>query len=122
MEIEPRPLQPDEREILDLLLSREFSGIEALRRNALEVVVVGRCDCGCPTVDLASTNFPRSDNSVRLAPVEGYVVADDGTPLQQLLLFVSNGQLRSLELVWYGDSPPARWPDSERVELVEIVR
>lgn len=122
MEIEPRPLDADERAILDLLLSRDFPGVHALRRHAHEVVVVGRCECGCPTIELGSPGAGKSADPGRLTPVEGRVLAEDGTPQQELLLFASDGQLRSAELAWYGDTPPVRWPAPEQVQLVEIVR
>jgi hypothetical protein len=49
----PRPLTPAESLVLGLLLSTEFPGVEALRAQARSAVVVGRCDCGCPTIELA---------------------------------------------------------------------
>ena len=49
--MEPRPLTERERAVLDALLSVEFDGVEELRAQAADVAVVGRCPCGCPSVD-----------------------------------------------------------------------
>jgi hypothetical protein len=49
--MEPRPLTERERAVLDALLSVEFEGVEELRAQAADVVVVGRCTCGCPSID-----------------------------------------------------------------------
>lgn len=48
----PRPLRAEERLMLDFVLSADFAGAEELREQAKAVLVVGRCDCGCPSVDL----------------------------------------------------------------------
>ncbi|MFC4110740.1 hypothetical protein [Micromonospora zhanjiangensis] len=37
--------------MLEALLTVDFEGVEDLRRQAAEVVVVGTCGCGCPSID-----------------------------------------------------------------------
>jgi hypothetical protein len=49
--MDTRPLTQRERAVLDALLAVDFEGVETLRRQAGEVVVVGTCGCGCPSVD-----------------------------------------------------------------------
>src|SRR5690349_4779712 len=49
--MDPRPLTTRERAVLEALLSVDFPGVENLRRQANEVLVVGKCNCGCPSVD-----------------------------------------------------------------------
>jgi len=49
--MEPRSLTRRERALLDALLDVDFQGVEELRREATEVVVVRMCGCGCPSVD-----------------------------------------------------------------------
>jgi len=51
--LEPTPLTPPEKSVLDLLLSVVYPGVFELREQAEKVVVAGRCDCGCPTFDVA---------------------------------------------------------------------
>ena len=52
--MEPRSLNRRERAVLDALLGVDFHGVQKLRREATEVVVVGMCGCGCPSVDFRS--------------------------------------------------------------------
>lgn len=49
----PRPMTPTERAVLEKVLSIDFVGVEQLRGQVEAALVVGRCDCGCPTIDLA---------------------------------------------------------------------
>ncbi|MBQ1073317.1 hypothetical protein KBX06_09090 [Micromonospora sp. C31] len=49
--MDARPLSQRERAVLEALLAVEFPGVETLRRQAREVVVVGTCGCGCPSID-----------------------------------------------------------------------
>jgi hypothetical protein len=118
MKIDPRPLAVHERAILDHLLSLEFEGVEQLRRQAADATVVGRCDCGCPTIELATSADPLEVAfESRLAPVEGRVVLEASEPPADVILFVDDGRISYLELVWYSEAPPADWPPVERVEL-----
>ncbi|GAB3829744.1 hypothetical protein [Kribbella italica] len=52
--MDPRPLTPREREVLAALLSADLPGAADLRRQAAEVLVVGECGCGCPSVDFTA--------------------------------------------------------------------
>ena len=49
--MEPRPLTLRERAVLEALLAVDFEGADNLRRQIANVVVVARCDCGCPSID-----------------------------------------------------------------------
>jgi hypothetical protein len=118
MKIEPRPLAADERAILDHLLSLEFEGVEQLRRQAAEATVVGRCDCGCPTIEIETTASALAvPLEGRLAPIEGRVLPIADEPSGDVILFVDDGRLSSLELVWYTETPAEAWPPVARVEL-----
>ncbi|WP_406051572.1 hypothetical protein [Kribbella sp. NBC_00889] len=50
-DMDPRTLTTREREVLAALLSVDFPCVDNLRRQANEVLVVGKCSCGCPSVD-----------------------------------------------------------------------
>jgi hypothetical protein len=121
MDIEPRRTTDDERAVLGLLLSPDVEGVDALRQQARSALVVGRCDCGCPTI-----NFRVPGDAVsrvvlrgRLWPVEGRVDSHDAAaPGQEIILFVDEGRLSSLELVYYTQTPPASWPRVADIELV----
>jgi hypothetical protein len=100
----PRPLSVRERDTLNLLLSVEFPGAEALREQALSVsaedegMVVGLVvDEGCPAAQV-----------VGRTPVQAVVDGDgyDGG----LLLFADEGQLSALEYWWVTEEMPAVFP------------
>ena len=86
-------------------------------------MIVGKCDCGCPTVDI-QVNGGAPSSSVepknRLAPYGGRVAALDGEPTGDIILFVDDGYLSCLEYVYYTDHPPAAWPALDRVEVAEV--
>ena len=100
-----RPLSVRERATLDLLLSVDFPGAEALREQALSVIaedgegmVVGLLvDEGLPTAQV-----------VGRTPVQAVVDGDgyDGG----LLLLVDDGQLSALEYWWVTEEKPELFP------------
>jgi hypothetical protein len=49
--MESRSLTMRERAVLEALLAVDFAGADNLRRQIANVVVVARCDCGCPSID-----------------------------------------------------------------------
>jgi hypothetical protein len=120
VDIPPRPLTDSERAILDRLLEPDFGGAEELRQQASGPQVVGQCDCGCPTIDLAvSPESPRSPIASNVSPVEARVTPLGDEPPGDLLLFLRDGCLASLEYVYYTCTPPDRWPDAERIDLLQ---
>jgi hypothetical protein len=51
--MQERPLTQRERAVLDALLAADCRDAEILRPQAADVVVVGTCGCGCPSIDFA---------------------------------------------------------------------
>jgi hypothetical protein len=41
----------------------------------------------------------------------------EGEPIQ-ILLFVRGGYLSALELVWYGEKSPRRWPETSAMKVM----
>ena len=120
---EPRPLTDDEHGVLDLILSATFEGVEPLRAQSRDVRVVGRCTCGCASIELvAAANAPRSIRTDGLVPVELNIAPLAESPPGQVILFVRDGQLSYLEFVFFDERPPAAWPTSDRLSLVSIDR
>lgn len=120
MKLDPRPITDDERAVLSRLLATDFQGVDALRDQSVDVQVVGRCDCGCPSIDLEpAPGRARSDQIGRLAPVELAVVPEADEPAGEIILFVDHGQLSYLEYVYYSASPPSSWPADERLSLIK---
>ncbi len=115
----PRALTPRERSVLDRLLGAEFPGAAEFRDQADDAVVVGRCDCGCPSIDLAVLKV------CRLSPVpDGPVQAElrvtpmTGEPEGDVILFAKDGRLGCLEYVYYTNAPPSAWPVPSHLRLV----
>jgi hypothetical protein len=90
---------------LSFLLEPEFPGVEALRLQAGTASVVGRCECGCATIELATDPAAPAAEVVREPnAVEARGRArDDGRPPPELSLFVRDGRLSSVEIVSYDE-------------------
>lgn len=104
--------------MLDLVLSAEFRGVGDLREQVEATVVVGRCDCGCPSVDLqvgTAALVARLDS--HLLPYELETVPAGDEPPGQVILFADEGRLSYLEYVFFGETP-ATWPDPSKVRVV----
>jgi hypothetical protein len=117
--VKARPLTASERGILDLLLTQDFEGVDALRAQVPHVSVVGRCTCGCATVDLAVDKGRCKPAPSYSRPIlsEAQVVDDDKEPLGGVIAFLDDGYLSMLEIYSYGDPIP-KWPEKDRVTLV----
>jgi hypothetical protein len=116
----PRPLSETERAVLGALLAPWFPGVEELRAQLPHATVISTCDCGCPTVDMSvPSQVPASPVTTRgrLAPVEGTVRPVASEPVGNIILFVAEARLRSLELVSYDERAPAEWPPLERITV-----
>jgi hypothetical protein len=115
----PRPLAVGERAVLMSLLGFDFPGVESLRRQAQSAEVVGRCDCGCPSIELkVAEDAPVITGlTSRLAPVEASVIATGEDPSGGILLFVEEGRLSYLEYYCDYDGPPKTWPSLDRLAV-----
>jgi len=118
-----RVLSGDERRVLSLLLSPEFEGVQELRWQADRAVVVGRCRCGCPTIDIdVPSDAPPAAIRGSLSPVEASVSEEeDGIP-GQIILFVHDGRISSMEYVYFSDTAPSEWPSASRLSVTERPR
>jgi hypothetical protein len=89
--------------------------VEILRAQAATVVVVRECGCSCATIDLGvDPSVPDADGVREPNAVEAHGrPRSDGRPPPDLILFVRDGRLASLEIVSYPDAvfdefpPPA---------------
>jgi len=67
----PRPLNKSERDALNYLLAADFPGVEELREQARVASVVGRCPCGCASVDFSvDREVTRRATSYEPVPVD----------------------------------------------------
>ena len=101
--------------MLEKLLAADFAGAEHLREQVDTTAVVGRCDCGCPTIDLrVAASAPPAD--VARSPVPSELRDTSVDPPGDVILFVKGGHLQSLEYVSYTSDPPLDWPDVEALQ------
>jgi hypothetical protein len=108
---QPRELKPNEKALIDFLLIADFPGRNELQQQVECVQVVGDCDCGCGTIDLAVTGPCVRAGCRERVPVEAY--GDTIT----VLLFVRDGLLSSLEIVNCDDSRPLVYPSPDGLKL-----
>jgi hypothetical protein len=100
----PRPLTEREADTLAFMLEAEFPGDTALREQAERAIVVEQCTCGCATIDLAiPDDLPVAVDAPPVPMVQTHARDMEERPVG-LLLFVRDGRLSSLEIVWYDES------------------
>jgi hypothetical protein len=108
----PRPLSAREVETLRFMLSVADERLDPLREQIEAVAVAGKCSCGCATIYLAVDRA-----RARQAPGLCSPVADSRTrdvdarygPFE-LILFLDDGWLESLEIAYYANQPPPEFP------------
>ena len=103
-----RPLTERERAVLEALLAVDFPGVEALRREAADALVVGTCGCGCPSIDF---NRGQGGMTVRVnASVRG---SHEG-----LFLYTLEGEvLGGIEWMSVEETDPAELPPPEVLDI-----
>ena len=104
-DIEPRPLSRNEVSALEFVLSIDDPRILPLRQQVGAARVVWECTCGCATVNFEIDRSRSTPASGLCSPVsEAYRrVPFDSDDACSLLLFLDDGWLSSLELVWYAE-------------------
>jgi hypothetical protein len=96
-----RLLSHDEVAMVAALLDLPDPDDVRLRQRITDLRVVGRCGCGCPTVD-----FRGGPDGLELI-ADARVAGTDG---DAILLFGHDGMLDRLEYMWVGGPPPTNWP------------
>lgn len=100
----PRSLTGREAETLEFMLSAAFPGDEVLREQASRAVVIEQCTCGCATIDLGLERDAPVAPEIQGAPLIQTRARDMDEHSVALMLFVRDGRLSSLEIVWYDES------------------
>lgn len=78
-------------------------------------MVTGRCPCGCATINIAvdpDRAFPAMDLCSPVTETKTRAPFD-ADRFCELILFIRDGWLSSLELVWYGSGPVSDFPPSD---------
>ena len=110
-----RPLTSLERTVLERILTVDFDGAEAFRKQVPGLRVIAKCDCGCPTVMFQT----ESNAHERLLGAEGrYAPTEPDGPPGEVIIFARNGELSSVEYVYYDNRPPAEFPDPDLLDVI----
>jgi hypothetical protein len=121
----PRTLTTREQEVLALLLPPDgFPGVDVYRAQLKDTTVTGRCECGCATVYLEvapgtpRSTFDRSNPSP--LPIEAHGQDPSDPAFQYRSCCLREGALDSLEIVYFGDTPPRDFPGVESLEAMKL--
>ncbi|MGW4126292.1 hypothetical protein [Nocardia sp. NPDC004711] len=104
-----RELTVNEQDALRAMLEGDFPGAVELRAQVRTAKVVGKCRCGCPTIDLMVG--PSAPTAPNVANPVIEAVTDDGG----ILLFVQEGKLTGLEYYSLTDDTPDQFPPPDRI-------
>jgi hypothetical protein len=100
----PRPLTDREADTLEFMLSAGLPGVEILREQAARAVVVEQCTCGCATIDFGLDDGVPAAPGLQGAPLVQTRARDMETHPVSLMLFVRDGRVSSLEIVFFDES------------------
>lgn len=105
----PRPLESNERALLDGFLALDFEGVAALRSQARGVMAAPGCTCGCGSPDLFPDGASPRSTAASPIPSEGGIRDDAGEEVGGLLLFLDAGRLSYMEVYsYFGGCPGSR--------------
>jgi hypothetical protein len=107
-----RPLSETESRVLSVMLALDFPGAPELRAQVSSARVVGRCSCGCPTIDIKVSDDVDRAVVQSETPVDANV---DGIPGAGLIVFVRDGRLSCLEYYFSEDPPPNDFPPTDLI-------
>lgn len=108
------PLPPDVTATLRALLAGSDPVSDALLAQVPHTRVVGRCGCGCATVDLSVDR-----TAVAPAPSHDNPAVDAGYTdphLAGVMVCTEGGYLSLLEIYSVSDEPISTWPDPRFIE------
>ena len=102
---ENRPLSPDERALIEWLIANGVPEAKGFAHQLEGLHVVGRCGCGCPTVDLATADDDASTTGPSHILAEFLGLTPQGSEVG-VILHTREGKLSELEI--YELEEPAR--------------
>ncbi len=117
----PRPLTELEAGILLRILESDFEGAVEYRAQVDFASVVGKCNCGSPTIHIEiDTAAPRavSDEGYEPLDFEGLVCACDGEPAAGIMIFSKDGYIVSMEYLDVQGTGTSEWPDLSRITSI----
>lgn len=116
--IEPRLLATEERVMVEKILSVDFPGSAALRRQVGLVQVVALWGADSVSVDLYVTDPSlRAPVATGVVPVTSTVFDEEGELTGEIILWTESGMLSGIEYAWYSDQPPTSTPEADQVTV-----
>ena len=115
-----RPLNQSERDLLELLIPREYPDEQSLRIQLDDLLAYQSCNCGCGSIGFEHGGGLRPGPSGLKPQGTGsafpIVVDDDGHEVGGLILFTRQGLLDDLEVYSHGEDP-LPLPDARHVRF-----
>ena len=109
-----RPLTEKERSVTLWLLQQCDDDASTFLADVGKATVVGRCPCGCDTIDFAISGFRPENNGMNVLS-DFYWIDDDGYT-NGIFVFSISGQLAGLEVYSCdGECGAVRLPDPSRL-------
>ena len=114
-----RPLDEQERSVIAHLLSVDFTGAAELREQlAFARVTEDWKPEGSPSFDISVPAIAQAAQiSDGVAPVNAYVINQEGEYIGELVLWIGNGRLTGFEYAWVTDFPPSRLPQVSQIRV-----
>lgn len=115
-----RQLTPHERDLIRWLLEHGNPGAEELLPQIERLTVVGKCECGCPTVHFALDGEPVPGKGAKL--ISDYLAEVDDKSVG-VMLFETDGKITSMEVYsMAGNDEPFGLPSIESLYGWEDLR
>lgn len=113
---EDRVLTDRERQLLERLLQHGNREAAEYAERLSQVRVVGRCGCGCPTIDLAVARRAASLGSPTTILAEAGGTSPEGVRFG-VILHSREGLLSELEVYSQGSPGPFTLPEIDQIEI-----
>ena len=111
-----RPLEPEERALLDWFLERDAAWARAARHALRDTEVRGACGCGCGTLQLTVDPEAAAVGLPQPLPLEGLAPAPNGGVVDVQLYVEPERAL--LEFLWTPEPPrPLVLPRAGELEI-----
>lgn len=121
VDVEPRPLERAEAELLVWLLKNGNPGADQLIDQVPNLEVVGKCGCGCASIDFAIRGKPRT-KSGGLHILSDYQWKDSSENMFGVFAFSKENEIAGIE-VWSidGNETPSQLPNPKQLVPIEFL-
>jgi hypothetical protein len=114
-----RSLTDKERELIHFLLDHGSRAAASYANQLPKVSVVGRCDCGCPTIELAVDGRAASPRSPSAILAEAAGRSPEGVSVL-VILHAREGKIAELEIAPLGDEGEFSIPRIKDLDVYDL--